>query len=139
VAAERVLIDTGPLVATYRERDEHHRACIEVERRLPSPQFSCLPVLTEAIYLLRDSGDAVQKLLAKISSGDIILLPITREDLPAIAEVMAKYFDQGIDFADACLVHLAQREAISAIFSVDRRHFSVYRTASGKAFSLLPG
>jgi predicted nucleic acid-binding protein len=138
VAANRVLIDTGPLVATYRMRDEHHAACVEVERQLSSPQFTCLPVITEAIYLLGDSASAVQKLLAKVSSGDLILLPITRDDAPSIATVMTKYFDQGMDFADACLIHLAEREAISTLFSVDRRHFSVYRTASGKTLSLLP-
>ena len=133
-----VLIDTGPLVATYRERDEHHQACVEVERQLQSPQYTCWPVITEAVYLLGDSANAVHKLLAKISSGDLIVLPITRDDIPAIAEVIAKYFDQEVDLADACLVHLAEREAISTIFSVDRRHFSVYRTASGKSFTLLP-
>lgn len=138
MAANRVLVDTGPLVATFREHDEHHQVCIEAERQLQSPQYTCWPVITEAAYLLGDSPGAVQKLLAKISSGDLIVLPITRDDVPAIAEVIAKYFDQGVDLADACLVHLAEREAISTIFSVDRRHFSVYRTASGKAFALLP-
>jgi predicted nucleic acid-binding protein len=138
VAANRVLVDTGPLVATYRERDEHHQACVEAERHLQSPQYTCWPVITEAIYLLGDSAGAIQKLLAKISSGDLIVLPITRDDVPAIAEVIAKFFDQNVDFADACLVHLAEREQMTTVFSIDRRHFSVYRTASGKVFTLLP-
>jgi predicted nucleic acid-binding protein len=138
VTANRVLIDTGPLVATFRQRDKHHRACLEIERQLQVPQFTCWPVITEAVYLLSDSVLAVQNLLGKIVSGDLIILPITRDDVPAIAEVIATYSDQAVDFADACLVHLAERETITTIFTVDRRHFSVYRTASGKAFTLLP-
>lgn len=138
MAADRVLIDTGPLVATYRGRDEHHNACVEVERQLQSPQFTCWPVITEAVYILGDASTAIQKLLAKISSGDLIILPIMRDDVPSIADIMAKYCDQGVDFADACLVHLAEREAMTTIFSIDRRHFSVYRTASGKVLTLLP-
>lgn len=112
--------------------------CVEVERQLTSPQYTCWPVITEAAYLLRDSVDAVQKLLAKIVSGDLVILPIVANDLPAISELLAKYRDQGIDFADACLIHLAERESILNIFSVDRRHFSVYRTVSGKPLSMLP-
>lgn len=136
--ADRVLLDTGPLVATYRERDEHHEACVETARQLRSPQYTCWPVITEAAYLLGDSPNAVQSLLAKIASGDLVILPLTRDDAPAIAQILVKYQDQETDLADACLVHLAERDAITTVFSVDRRHFSVYRTASGKPLTLLP-
>jgi predicted nucleic acid-binding protein len=36
------------------------------------------------------------------------------------------------------LVHLANRENIGTIFTLDRRDFSVYRTVRKKAFRLLP-
>jgi len=138
VAGKRVLIDTGPLVATYRQRDEHHVACTEFARLLPTPQYTCWPVITEACYLLKESPDAVQSLLAKIQNSDLILFSLTDNDAAAIGNVMAKYRDQGIDLADACLIHLAERESISSVFTLDRRHFSVYRTATGQAFSLIP-
>jgi predicted nucleic acid-binding protein len=139
VVADRVLIDAGPLVATYRERDQHHQACVAVARQLRSPQYTCWPVITEAAHLLSDSPEAVQSLLAKIAAGDVVILPLTLDDAPAIAEILSKYRDQHADLADACLVHLAGREAMTTIFTVDRRHFSVYRTAAGNALMLLPG
>jgi predicted nucleic acid-binding protein len=125
-------------VATFRERDEHHRACVETARQLHAPQFTCWPVITEAVYLLGDSVQAVQKLLGKLVSGDLVILPISPDDVPAIVEIIVRYWDQDIDLADACLVHLADRENTTTVFTVDRRHFSVYRTRSGKAFTLLP-
>jgi predicted nucleic acid-binding protein len=39
---------------------------------------------------------------------------------------------------DAALVHLANRERVKAVFTLDRRHFNVYRRADGTAFQLLP-
>jgi predicted nucleic acid-binding protein len=76
-------------------------------------------------------------LLAKIVAGDLVILSLSHEDVPAIAGMLAKYHDQSIDFADACLLHLAEREAILIVFSVDCRHFSVYRTQSGRILSCL--
>jgi len=36
----RVLLDTGPLVAILSERDEHHDACVEQLRQLTAPTFT---------------------------------------------------------------------------------------------------
>jgi predicted nucleic acid-binding protein len=139
VASDRVLVDAGPLVAIYRERDEHHHVCVEASRQLHAPQYTCWPVATEAAYLLKESPAAVQSLLGKIAAGDLVILPLTRDDAPAIGRIIETFHDQDTDFADACLVHLAEREAISTVFTVDRRHFTVYRTATGWALSLIPG
>lgn len=35
-------------------------------------------------------------------------------------------------------MHLAEREEIEHVFTLDRRDFSAFRTASGKALTLLP-
>jgi uncharacterized protein len=40
--------------------------------------------------------------------------------------------------ADASLVHLANRESIDTIFTLDRRNFSVYRSARNRRFRLIP-
>jgi hypothetical protein len=36
------------------------------------------------------------------------------------------------------LVYLAEREGIEAVFTLDVRDFSVYRTATGKALRIVP-
>jgi len=49
-----------------------------------------------------------------------------------------KTFYQEFDLADACLMHLSDREAIPHVFTLDRRHFSVFRKNDGNALTLLP-
>ena len=80
----------------------------------------------------------VAKLLEACHDGIYTLLSIDESDVPEIGRTLPKYGDQQIDLADACLVHLANREGIDAVMTIDRRHFSLFRTTDGQAFSLYP-
>jgi predicted nucleic acid-binding protein len=138
MAAVPTLIDSGPLVATYRADDEHHQLCIEAEQQLTVPLFTCWPVITETVYLIRKSPKAVASLLSRLASGDIALLPLTEDDVPGVQDVLTRFHDQKIDLADACLTHLAEREGMKHVFTLDRRHFSVLRTASNRIMTIIP-
>jgi predicted nucleic acid-binding protein len=138
----RVLVDTGPLVAILSSADEHHAACVKALHQLPSPLLTCWPVLTEAMWLLRSYPQAIQKLLRSCSSGNsssfLELLPLDGGEASAIADVMKQYHDIRPQLADAALVYLANREVIDTIFTLDRRDFSVYRSARRRAFRIVP-
>jgi predicted nucleic acid-binding protein len=43
-----------------------------------------------------------------------------------------------MDFADATLVHLAARESLSVILTVDHNDFETYRIGGRKRFTVLP-
>jgi len=135
---KRVLVDTGPLVAILLRTDEHHESCVNTLRSIPGPLFSCWPVITEAAWLLRADQRSVLQLLRSISEGFLVLLPLTDSDANAIAEVMSKYREMQPQLADAALVHLAQREGINTIFTLDRRDFAVYRNSQKRSFRILP-
>jgi predicted nucleic acid-binding protein len=132
------LVDTGPLVAILSSADEHHETCVEALRHLPSPLLSCWPVITEAAWLLRAYPRAVQQLLKSMDSGFLELLPLATPEAKAIAEVMRKYSDVRPQLADAAIVYLAQHYGIETIFTLDRRDFSVYRSAKKRAFRIVP-
>jgi predicted nucleic acid-binding protein len=51
---------------------------------------------------------------------------------------MSRYADRPMDFADATLVHLAARESIETILTVDQTDFSVYRSTGKRRFRVLP-
>jgi predicted nucleic acid-binding protein len=51
---------------------------------------------------------------------------------------MQQYKDQPMDLADAALVRIAEREGIKRIFTLDRRHFTVYRIGSRGRFAVVP-
>jgi uncharacterized protein len=134
----RVFADTGPLVAILSRRDQYHRACVEALREMPGPLFTCWPVITEAAWLLRRDPTAVAQLLHSLDTGFLELLPLTTADAKPIAAILKKYRDIRIQLADAALVHLAARDGVDTIFTLDQRDFSVYRLPRGKAFRILP-
>jgi predicted nucleic acid-binding protein len=134
----KLLIDTGPIVAILLDSDEHHDACVEQLRSIRGPLLTCWPVITEAAWLLRAYPEAIRRLLASFRGRPFELLPLDETDLPAIAAILAKYASLGIQLADASLVHLANREQVESIFTLDRRDFGVLRLAHGKKMRLIP-
>jgi uncharacterized protein len=133
-----ILIDTGPLVALLRADDPQRAVCETVTKTLRLPLLSCWPVITEAAYLLRRSPQAVSTLLAYCNGSLVNVLPVEKADLPGIDAILRKYADQKFDLADAVLMHVAEREGVDTIFTLDRRHFSVYRDQKGRGLTLLP-
>jgi predicted nucleic acid-binding protein len=89
------LIDTGPLVAYFNRRDQHHVRCAAVFDSLAPPLYTCWPVLTEAAYLLLTQGGVhlVQKLLDSCGTGFLEILPLGAYDAHAIADFLEKFSD----------------------------------------------
>jgi predicted nucleic acid-binding protein len=135
---KRVLADAGPLVAILAPEDQGHELCANMLKDLPGQLFSCWPVVAEAAWLLRPSPSAVLTLLNSIAKGFLVMLPLEPADAAAIAKILEKYSDLSPQLADAALVHLANRESIDTIFTLDRRDFSVYRSARNRRFRLIP-
>jgi predicted nucleic acid-binding protein len=95
-------------------------------------------VITEAAWLLRAYPLAIGRLLSSFNGRPFELVGLNETDLSGIATVLAKYKGLGIQLADASLAHLANREGIETMFTLDRRDFSVLRLARGKKLSLIP-
>jgi predicted nucleic acid-binding protein len=134
-----VLVDTGALAALFDPHDQYHDACKEASRHLPIGKiFTCWPVITEASYLLRRYSKKRDSLLESVESGEFQLLLLRDDDLGSVRSIFEKYEDQDIDLADAVLLHLANREEIDDVFTVDRRHFSIFRKRNGQPFRVIP-
>jgi len=106
---------------------------------MSTPNYTCWPVLTEASYLLRRFPGAVASFLDEIEGGDLIALPIGPSDVQGIRQTIQTYSDQQVGLADACLLQLANREGVDQVFTLDERHFSVFRNTKGQALQILPG
>ena len=59
-------------------------------------------------------------------------------DLPALYALMVRDRDRPMDFADATLVHLARRESLTSVFTVDHDDFDTYRIAGRRRFRIVP-
>jgi predicted nucleic acid-binding protein len=133
-----MLVDTGPLVALLSRDDARFRRCRAVFRSLREPPLTVWPVLTEAVHLLRDSWGGQDRLFGLLEVGSVEIAPLGPGDVSRMRQLMQKYHDLPMDFADAALVTVAEREGITRVFTLDRRDFEVYRPAKIGRFSLVP-
>jgi hypothetical protein len=107
-------------------------------RRIQPPLLTCWPVLTEAAWLLREDPAAVSRLYQGAEAGLFRVLDIGAEGLTEIEKLYVKYRSLLPELADLALVHLAHREGLKTVFTLDRRDFSVYRWKGRAGFHLLP-
>lgn len=131
------LIDTGPNVACLNVRDSEHERCKAAFANLPPAVYTCWPVITEAVYLLGNYSQATVKLFELLRNQTFRILPISSGELSSIEAILAKYQDQDFQLADACLMHLAEREKIFDVLTLDLLDFTLFRTAAGKQLNLL--
>lgn len=135
--SERVLADAGPLIALFDADEARHEDCVNAARALRGPLYTVWPAVTEAIHLLGFSRRAQDALLEWVESGGLKPLPLDGSDMPRARALMEKYADARLDFADAALIRVAEREGIRTVFTLDKG-FKVVRPAHARAFTLLP-
>lgn len=130
------LIDTGPLVAAFRhpqDKDPFTPWAKNLIRSLPYPLFTCDAVLTEAAHFLRSPC----KLLLAVNQGLLVSRFDTQAAAPRLAELVQKYADCPMDFADACLVCMSEQTRDCKIVTIDRDDFTAYRRFSKESIPLL--
>ena len=132
------LIDTGAILALVDSNDEWHEACVEAYNHNRLPWLTTEAVLTEAFYLVRRNLRDDRAVWTLLRSGAVRMSVIANEELPQIQALMAQYADRPMDFADATLVHLAARERLSVILTIDHDDFETYRLPGRKKFTVLP-
>jgi predicted nucleic acid-binding protein len=134
-----ILTDTGPLVALLDGDDPYHAACVAAAQRLPSgPLVTTWPCFTEAMYLLGEVGGySYHAALWNLrTTGRLVLLDLTGEEVDRMAALMEKYKDTPMDLADASLVAVAESRSLRRVFTVDN-DFYVYRLSDGSALEVV--
>ncbi len=133
-----VLVDAGPLVALVDAGDAWHERCLDALRTIHEDLVTVWPCLVEAVYLLEGQPRGQHAVLEMIEEGQVRLADLGREDVTRMRELMRKYADFPMDLADAALVRVAERDGVSRIFTLDRRHFSAYRIGGRRPIGLVP-
>lgn len=132
-----IAVDAGPIVALFDKSDDYHNVCHKVIKSLRPPLTTTLPVLTETFHLLNFSWQLQDALWAFVAEGNLSVYSLDPSLLRECRKLMEKYRDLPMDFADASLVAVADKENILTIFTLDK-DFRVYRTKDKKHFKLLP-
>ena len=134
--AVRILVDTGPLVAVLNAADEHHDWSRNVFGRWPPPVFTCESVLSEAQFLLHDRGGDPLTVLDWVRRGVINLAFDAEDEIERLMSLQKSYRSLPMDFADACLVRMAELHPRSIVMTTDS-HFRIYRRNGRQIIPLL--
>lgn len=136
---KRIIVDSDALIALVDKSDSKHKDCSDALRRLPetTEYVTTESCLAEATYIL-PGHEFVEQLSRLVKSLPLDLACFTSQDLDRAFELLGKYQDRPMDFADASIVAIAERLDIQLVFTVDRRDFSIYRPKHVSAFQLIP-
>lgn len=134
MAGQRVLVDTGPLVALMNKRDRHHQRFIEYLRFFQGQLVTTWPVLTEVTHHV-PIRKAVE-IIALVRDGALEIIDLGNAGA-RVHELMKKYADRPMDLADASLVWAAEHTGIEQILTIDS-DFAIFRLANGRRLQVLP-
>ncbi len=137
---ESVVADTGILYALADRNDSwHERSAGFIDNYKGRIVVPC-SVLPETCYLLNNhlSAFAERVFLESACRKEFTVEHLTVKDFIRCKELLEKYKDLNIGFADATIAAVAERLSIRKILTTDRKHFSAIKPGHCKAWELLP-
>lgn len=133
---KKILVDSGPLIALFDASDRHHHAAVSFIKNNPFPLITTLASITETLHILDFNRNAQIDFLEWVNRGAVDIHPIGNVDFYRIRELTKAYQDLPMDFADACLVFLAEKLKIYDIATIDR-DFTIYRINGKIGFNVV--
>jgi hypothetical protein len=139
VAAEPILLDTGPLAALCNRADADHARALRFFADCRRPLVSTEAVVTEVAYLfdasVRLQAIALEWVDLARANGRLELAPVI--DHVEVARILSRYADLPCDYADATLLALARARGLRDVATLDVRDFSVYRLEGNRSLRLV--
>jgi predicted nucleic acid-binding protein len=131
-----ILLDTGVIAGCLNRRDHHHARCVAALARVKQPVATCEAVIVESFYLLQSIPSAVDDVLANVGKGTFQIPFQISACASEVQQILRKYRDTPADFADACLIHMADQLNTGDILTLDS-DFKHYRWRRNRHFRLL--
>jgi uncharacterized protein len=131
-----VLLDTNVIVAWLNRRDHHHQRCVDALSDLRQPIATCEAVIAESCYMVRSIPEAIDRILANVADGTFEIPFKLSGRAAEIGNILRKYGDTPADFADACLIAMADELNTGHILTLDS-DFKHYRWRRNRVFNLL--
>jgi predicted nucleic acid-binding protein len=135
-SSQPILVDASFLVSVYDKQEPYHRQCMAALDQVNQALVTCEPVVTEAIYLLRRLPGAPRAIPASIQEGQLEIPFQLAHGADEVLACYTKYRDTPCDFADACLIAMADQLGTGDILTLDS-DFKHYRWQRNKRFRML--
>jgi predicted nucleic acid-binding protein len=131
-----ILADASFFVALFNQREQGHQRCLTAYEALDGSLITTEACITEALHLLDHAEAAVEAILTNVQQG-ALAVPFRLGDCASeVAYLMSKYADTPCDFADACLIQLADQFGTGDILTLDS-DFKHFRWRRNKRFRML--
>jgi predicted nucleic acid-binding protein len=132
------LLDTGPLVACLDAADPLHPKARAVLAGFRGRLCTTGAVVTEAMHFVAEHTDGPAKLVEFLEKSRTEISDcFAPAALRQATQLMRRYADTPMDFADASLVLLAGAIGGRDVLTFDERGFRTFRTPHGKPFRLV--
>ena len=120
-----ITLDTSGLFALLNRGDADHELVKNALFRDRGPYLVPAGILAEISYMVEErlSVEALDSLLSDLESGGFTL-ECGEEDFGRIRELVGRYADLPLGFADACVIACAERNG-GRVLTLDLRHFGV--------------
>ncbi len=132
------LLDTGPLVAYLDAKDPDHSSVSACVDSFAGQLVTTGAVITEAMHFVSSVREGPSLLSNFVAASGLEIHDYAQPpELRAAADLMTRYHDVPMDYADATLVLLGARLDLAEILTLDRRGFTVFRLPRRKVFHLV--
>lgn len=123
---QRVILDTGPLVAFINRRDRFHQWARGEWDTIEPPLLTCEAVLAEACFLLQNVYGGKETVISLVNTGVVHVPFRLNEEVVRIGELLTRYQSVPMSLADACLVRMSEQYSGSSVLTMDS-DFLIYR------------
>lgn len=131
-----VLADASFFIALLNKREAGHLRCLKAYQQVDAPIVTCEACIAETFHLLHHASRAVDALLKNIREGAIMIPFRLSDSVDEVHRHMERYVDTPCDFADACLIAMADQLGTGDILTLDS-DFKHYRWRRNRRFNLL--
>lgn len=136
---EFYVVDTGALVGWFDKKDPAHQMVRSGWTPLVGKFVTTGAVITETLHFLQPIAGGTEALAGFLRKGLVVVVDdaFAQSRLDGAVELMARYRDIPMDFADATLVLLAERMSTPNILTLDERGFRTFRFSGKRHFKLI--
>ena len=134
----KAILDTGPWVALIDRSESMHNNCVQWLKDYSGKLYSTEAVLTEVLYLLNFSVKAQTAAIDFVLKSVVEIIPSSIESLKKAKNLIKKYSDLPMDYADATIVCIAMDTGIHNIITFDQKDFNIYRLKKNQPFVITP-
>jgi uncharacterized protein len=134
--AKTVLIDSGPIVAILRRRDQHHAWARAHFESSTEPFTTCEAVISECHFLLEGTPGGIEALYGLLRRTIIRVEFSLSTQLAETVRLIRRYRSVPIGLADACLVRMAELNEGAVLFTTDS-DFRIYRKSGRRMIPLV--